>query len=80
MQTMGTLELKSNLHQIVDRIDDDRLLRAVFSFLKERENSADSRIWDSLTDEQKKEVLLAYDESEDETNLIDDKEVWKKLK
>ena len=76
---MGTLELKSNLHQIVDRIDDDRLLRAIFSFLKERENSADSRIWDSLTDEQKKEVLLAYDESEDEANLIEDKDVWKKL-
>ena len=77
---MGTVELKSNLHQIVDRITDDRLLRAIFSFLKERENSADSRIWDSLTDEQKKEVLLAYDESEDKANLIEDKDVWKKLK
>ena len=77
---MGTVELKSNLHQIVDRIDDDRLLRAIFSFLKERENSADSRIWDSLTDVQKKEVLLAYDESEDDANLIEDKDVWEKLK
>ena len=65
---MGTVELKSNLHKIVDRINDDRLLRAVFSFLKERENSADSRIWDSLSKEQKTEILLAYDESEDEAN------------
>ena len=72
--------MKSNLHQIVDRIEDDRLLRTIFSFLKERENSEDSRIWDSLTDEQKKEVLLAYDESEDEANLIEDKDVWNKLK
>ena len=77
---MGTLELKSNLHQIVDRIEDDRLLRAIFSFLKERENSADSRIWDSLSDDQKKEVLLAYDESEDDANLIENKDVWEKLK
>ncbi len=77
---MGTIELKSNLHQIVDRIEDDRLLRTIFSFLKERENSEDSRIWDSLTDEQKKEVLLAYDESEIEANLIEDKDVWNKLK
>ena len=77
---MGTVELKSNLHQIVDRINDDRLLRAIFSFLKERENSTDSRIWDSLTDAQKKEVFLAYDESENEANLIEDKDVWKKLK
>ena len=55
-----------------------RLLRTIFSFLKERENSEDSRIWDSLTDEQKKEVLLAYDESE--ASLIKDKDVWNKLK
>ena len=77
---MGTIELKSNLHQIVDRIKDERLLRSIYSFLKERENSKDSSMWDSLTDQQKKEVLLAYDESEDEGNLIEDKDVWKKLK
>lgn len=77
---MGTIELKSNLHQIVDRIKDERLLRAIYSFLKERENSKDSSMWDSLTDQQKKEVLLAYDESEDEANLVEDKDVWKKLK
>jgi len=72
--------LKSNLHKMVDRIKDERLLRAIYSFLKVRENSEDSRMWDSLTDEQKKEVFLAYDESEDDANLIEDKDVWKKLK
>jgi hypothetical protein len=77
---MGTIELKSNLHKIVDRIEDDRLLRAIYSFLKERENSIDSSMWNSLSDEQKKEVLQAYDESEDESNLIEDKDVWRKLK
>jgi predicted kinase len=77
---MGTVELKSNLHQIVDRINDERLLRAIFSFLKERENSGESRIWDALTEEQRKEVLRAFDESEDEINLIEDKDVWKKVK
>ena len=77
---MGTIELKSNPHKMVDRIKDERLLRAIYSFLKVRENSEDSRMWDSLTDEQKKEVFLAYDESEDDANLIEDKDVWKKLK
>ena len=77
---MRTIELKSNLHKIVDQIEDERLLRAIYSFLKLRENSEDGRIWNSLTEEQKKEVMLAYDESEDEANLIEDKEVWKKLK
>ncbi len=77
---MGTIELKSNLHKIVDRIEDERLLRAIYSFLKLRENSEDGKIRNSLTEEQKKEVMLAYEESEDDTNLIKDKDVWKKLK
>lgn len=77
---MGTIELKSNLHKIVDQIEDESLLRALYRFLKLRENSEEGKIWNALTEEQKKEVMLAYDESEDNANLIEDKEVWKKLK
>lgn len=77
---MSSAELKLNLHKIVDRIEDERLLRAIYSFLNERENSEEGRIWNSLTEEQKKEVLQAYEESEDDPNLIDDEDVWKKLK
>jgi hypothetical protein len=77
---VGTIDLKSNLHKIVDQIEDERLLRAIYSFLKLRENSEDGKIWNSLTEEQKREVILAYEESEDDANLIEDKDVWKKLK
>ena len=77
---MGTTELKSNLHKMVDRIDDERFLRAIYSFLSQRENSEEGKIWNSLTEEQKKEVLKAYEESEDEANLIKDEDVWKTLK
>jgi hypothetical protein len=44
----------------VDRIVDERLLRAIYSFLNERENSEKGRMWNSLTEEQKKEVLQTY--------------------
>ena len=77
---MGTIELKTNLHKIVDRIDDERLLNAIYSFLQVRENSEEGQMWKSLTEEQKKEVLLAYEESEDDANLIEDKDIWKDLK
>jgi len=77
---MGTAELKSNLHKIVDRIDDERFLRAIYSFLSQRENSEEGKMWNSLTEEQKKEVLRAYEESEDEANLIDDEDIWKTIK
>ena len=77
---MGTIELKSNLHKIVDRIEDERLLQAIYSFLQVRENSEEGQMWKSLTEEQKKEVLEAYDESENDVNLVEDKDVWKNLK
>ena len=77
---MGAIELKSNLHKIVDQIEDERLLRAIYSFLKERENSQDGQLWNALTKEQKKEVLQAYEESENDSNLVEDKDVWKNLK
>ena len=77
---METIELKLNLHKIVDSIKDERLLRAVYSFLKEREKSEDGLMWESLSPEQKKEVLKAYDESEIESNLLEDDDVWRNLK
>ena len=77
---MGTAELRSNLHKIVDRIEDERLLKAIYSFLNEREKAEEGKMWNSLTEEQKKEVLQSYDESEDESNLINDDDLWKEIK
>jgi len=39
-----------------------------------------TRIWDTLTDSQKKEILSSYEESENDNNLIDHEEVMKKCK
>jgi len=77
---MGTAELKSHLHRMVDRIEDERFLRAIYSFLNQKENSKEGRMWNSLTEEQKREVLQAYEESEDDSNLINDEDVWNELK
>jgi len=73
---MGPIELKSSLHKIVDKINNEELLRTVYDFLKLRENSEEGRIWKTLTEDQKKEVYLSYEESEDERNLVD----WQTVK
>lgn len=75
---MGTIELKSNIHQIVDEIQSEQLLKTIYDFLKIRENSQSSGVWNILTQEQKQEVLLAYEEAEDENNLIDRKKIFGK--
>ena len=77
---MSAIELKSNLHKIVDKIDNEQLLRTVYDFLKLRENSEESSIWRTLTEEQKKEVYLSYQESEDDRNLVSWDEIKKRTK
>ncbi len=77
---MGTLELKSNIHKIVDRIQSEQLLRTIYDFLKVRETSKSGNIWNSLTEQQKEEVLMAFDESENENNLIDSEKLLKRGK
>ena len=77
---MSAIELKSNIHKIIDGIQNEQLLQTLYDFLKVREISSPGRLWSSLTDEQKREVLLAYEESEDEANLIDSEKVFKRDK
>ena len=77
---MSTTEIKTNLHKIVDRIEDERLLRVIYDFLEVREKSNEGQRWKTLTTEQQQEVLQAYEDSENDSNLIDDEDVWRKLK
>ena len=77
---MGTIDLKSNIHKIVDGIQSEQLLQTLYDFLKVRETNKPGRLWDTLTEKQKQEVLLAYDESEDENNLIDREKVFRRTK
>lgn len=44
------------------------------------QNENEGSVWSSLNEDQKQEVLLAYEESEDEENLVDAKAVFKNLK
>lgn len=75
---MGTAELKLNLHKIIDQIQSEQVLRTLYDFLKVREGK-EGELWDSLTEEQKEEVLLAYDESEEKNNLMERDKIFKKI-
>lgn len=67
---MGTVELKSDLFKLLDRIENEQLLRTIYDFLKQSEESEEGEIWKTLTEEQKKEVYLSYEESKDDKKLI----------
>ncbi|MDR9365607.1 MAG: hypothetical protein RI575_09735 [Balneolaceae bacterium] len=67
---METVKLKHNIHQIIDRIENQELLQSLYDFLKVRENVKTVSLWNSLSQEQKNEVLLSFEVSENEQNLI----------
>lgn len=74
---MSTVELKSSIHKIVDEIQNEHLLQAIYNLLKSGTQNNSGKLWDSLTEDQKQEVLLAFEESEDENNLLDRDQVFK---
>lgn len=66
---MTAPELRSNIHKIVDGIQNERLLHSLYEFLKSQEKSS-AGIWGLLSEDEKNEVLLAFEESEKDENLI----------
>jgi hypothetical protein len=77
---MNNTSLKSNLHKLIDQIDNPNLLEEYYQEMKSIIEKSQGNVWDTLTEDQKKEVLLSYKESEDENNLIDSKSVLNKYK
>lgn len=77
---MGTVELKSNLHQLIDGIQNPTLLESLHEILEARKKSAHGGLWSGLTAEQQKEVLTSFDESENPENLIPHSQILRENK
>ena len=75
---MNKTTLKSNLHKFIDQIDSVSLLEEYYQEMKNLIHQSNISAWDTLTEEQKMEILLSYEESENEENLIDNDSVMKK--
>ena len=73
---MTTAELKSDLTKLLDKINDEHLLRTIYEFLKQGTNAEEGKFWKTLTEEQKRRVYGSYEQSKDEENLV----VWDNLK
>lgn len=75
---MTIKEIKTNFHQLIDEIENERILIQFYEvlngFSKKRK---DVDFWDTLTLKQKREIELAWEESENEENLVSHKEVMK---
>ena len=77
---MTLMELKSNLHNLINQIESVSLLEDYYAEMKEIVSTGKHKIWDTLSAEEKKEILLSFEESEHEENLVDNELVMEKYK
>jgi hypothetical protein len=66
---MKLATLKSEFHNLIDQTNDPEIIEQFYKAMSESLRS-DGSLWRSLSTEQQKGVLDAYEESEDENNLI----------
>ena len=75
---MNTVELKKDLHKLIDEIDNDKVLRGFYDLLKTKLSSKEGELWNSLSEKEQEELLKAFEESEDTENLVEHDEVMRK--
>jgi len=64
-------QIKDDLHSLIDKIDNNDLLEMVYQLLESRNKNTEGELIKNLSEEQKIELYKSFDESQDESNLID---------
>jgi len=77
---MNTIELKQSFHDLIDSIDNENLLINFYDLIKKRSSAKEGQLWNKLTDQEQKELLLSLEESENPKNLIDHEKMKMKHK
>ena len=67
--------VKEKLHKIIDEIKDEKLLKGFYRLISSLEQSQNGKLYRSLSEEQKNELNLSYEESFSENNLLDHEDV-----
>lgn len=77
---MGAIELRANLHQLIEGVQNIKLLETIYTILSSRKDHQNGSLWNGLTAYQQKEVLDAFEESEHLDNLISHSQILGEIK
>jgi hypothetical protein len=64
------MKIKDDFHHLIDTIEDEQLLKSYYQLIQTMNKNSDGTLWNALNEEEKEELLIAYDESFDEKNLL----------
>jgi hypothetical protein len=71
------MKTKEEFHKLIDKIEDEEVLKGYFELILRLNNNQTGELWNGLNVEEKKELLLSYEESFDPNNLISHDQVKK---
>ncbi|GAA3967482.1 hypothetical protein [Mucilaginibacter dorajii] len=64
------MNIKEDFHHLIETIDDEQLLKGNYQLIQQLNNNQTGNLWKNLSETEKQELLLAYDESFEEKNLV----------
>jgi hypothetical protein len=64
------MRTKVAFHKLIDTIDNEQILKGYFELIQRLNSNQTGKLCDSLTSEEKEELMLSYEESFDAKNLV----------
>jgi hypothetical protein len=77
---MSNIEIKNSFHKLIDNIDNELILSKFYNIMEKASESEEGQLWERLSDEEKKELLLIDSEIDNEDNLIPHSKIQEKHK
>ena len=71
------MRTKEEFHKLIDKIEDEQLLKAYFQLIKKLNQNEVGKLWEGLTLEERDELLLSFEESNLPQNLVSHNDVKK---
>ena len=75
---MSTIEVRNNFHQLIDKINNDKILSKFYGIMKRASELKDGQLWEKLTKVEQNELLLIDDETNIDTKLISNSKIQEK--
>ena len=77
---MKNIEIKNEIHQFIDNIENQEFLNEFYIFIQKRFSKKNTLLIDTLSSDEKTELLKSYEESKNETNLLSNDSVKSQYK
>lgn len=69
------MKIKDDFHHLIDSIEDERLLQRYYQLIQTINDDQNGHLWNSLNEDERKELMIAYKESFDSDNLLSHEQV-----